>query len=68
MRSASSQTDCGGYHVIGTPGPYVQRDCFSDAATGALVGGWYWSDDAPSCAAGVGHDVCAAVTYSPLCD
>ena len=62
-------TDCAGYHVVGSPGPYTTFDCFYDETTGALVGGYYWTDEGGlSCAAGVGHDACPDVPYPAFCD
>lgn len=58
---------CGAWLVAGTPGPYVLRDCFYDAQSGALVGGWLWQDDGPCIVAGVGHDTCRDVAYPPAC-
>ena len=56
-------TDCGGYHVVGGQTLYSEIDCFYDEVDGALVGGYWWSDDAPSCTAGVGHDACPSVPW-----
>jgi hypothetical protein len=56
-------TDCAGYHAVGGQSLYLEIDCFYDEASGALVGGYYWTDDHPSCTAGVGHDVCPSLPW-----
>ena len=67
LASCRDRAECGGLHVVGDPGPYVLHDCFYDATSGTLVGGYTFSDIGPSCTAGSMHTACPAPSYSP-CD